>query len=99
MQFDTKTDAEPKVTKRERASTKKEKKAKEEAKLLKEKEVRPLFAGSTSRVEMAPIVPPSNPMADGQVYEVDIDIDTRQGAWEVEQKAEVRERKVKSSLK
>ena len=63
------------VTKRERASTKKEKKAKEEA---KEKEVRPLFGGSiqTSRVEMAPIVPPSNPMEDSQVYEVDIDIDT-----------------------
>lgn len=76
-------------TKRERASTKKEKKAREEA---KEKEVRPLFAGSTSRVEMAPIVPPSNPNNDSRVYEVDIDVDTKERVWEVKQKDEVKER-------
>lgn len=67
------TKRETQVTKRERASTKKEKKAREEA---KEKEVRPLFGGSASRVEMAaPIVPATNPMEDSQMYEVDIDID------------------------
>jgi len=81
------------VTKRERASTKKEKKAKEEA---KEKEVRPLFKGSSSRVEMAPIVPHSNPMEDSQVYEVDIDIDmnihTRERVLEETQKDEVKEK-------
>jgi len=60
-------------------------------KKLKRK-VRPLFAGSTSRVEMAPIVPPSNPNNDSRVYEVDIDVDTKERVWEVKQKDEVKER-------
>lgn len=81
------------LTKRERASIKKEKKAKEEA---KEKEVRPLLMSSTPRVEMAPIVPPSNPDNDSRVYEVDIDVDTmpttKEKVWEVKQKDEVKER-------
>ena len=68
-------------TKRERASTKKETKAREEA---KEKEVRPLF-GSSGRLEIAPIVPPSNPNNDSRVYEVDIDVDTRKREVEVKQ--------------
>lgn len=80
------------LTKRERASIKKEKKAKDEA---KEKEVRPLFFGSTSRVEIAPIVPPSNPDNDDRVYEVDIDVDaiqtTKEKVWEVKQKDEAKE--------
>jgi hypothetical protein len=67
------TKRETPMTKRERTAAKKEKKTRDEA---KEKEVRPLF-GAASRVEMTPIVPPSNPMNDSQVYEVDIDIDTR----------------------
>ena len=81
------TKRETPMTKRERTTAKKEKKARDEA---KEKEVRPLF-GSASRVEMAPIVPPSNPMNDSQVYEVDIDIDTRQRVWDVKQKDEMKE--------